>query len=52
MAHAKGIPLPETVVEAAIQLADVMPETLSSTAQDIRKGKPTEIDHLNGFVVH
>ena len=23
----------------------------SSTAQDLARGKPTEIDHLNGFVV-
>jgi 2-dehydropantoate 2-reductase len=28
-----------------------MPATLSSTAQDILKGKRTEIDHLNGYVV-
>ena len=24
---------------------------LSSTAQDLARGKPTEIDYLNGFVV-
>ena len=28
-----------------------MPGQYSSTAQDLARGKPTEIDHLNGFVV-
>ena len=28
-----------------------MPSQLSSTAQDVAKGKTSEIDHLNGFVV-
>jgi 2-dehydropantoate 2-reductase len=27
-----------------------MPEATSSTAQDIARGRPTEIDHLNGYV--
>jgi 2-dehydropantoate 2-reductase len=27
-----------------------MPSQFSSTAQDLARGKPTEIDHLNGFV--
>jgi 2-dehydropantoate 2-reductase len=27
-----------------------MPGQLSSTAQDLSRGKPTEIDHLNGHV--
>ena len=26
-------------------------DQLSSTAQDMARGKPSEIDHLNGFVV-
>jgi 2-dehydropantoate 2-reductase len=34
-----------------MKLADAMPQTLSSTAQDIQSGKRTEIDHLNGYVV-
>ena len=38
---------PETV--AAI--ATAMPGQLSSTAQDMARGRTTEIDHLNGFVV-
>jgi 2-dehydropantoate 2-reductase len=28
-----------------------MPAQYSSTAQDLMRGKPTEIDHLNGYVV-
>ena len=36
---------------AVFKLADVMPQTMSSTAQDLAKGKRTEIDHLNGYVV-
>jgi 2-dehydropantoate 2-reductase len=28
-----------------------MPTQFSSTAQDLARGKPTEIEHLNGFVV-
>jgi 2-dehydropantoate 2-reductase len=51
VAQAKGIRLPGDMVEAAFRLADAMPGTISSTAQDVRKGKRTEIDHLNGYVV-
>jgi len=51
VARAKGIRLPGDMVDAAFRLADAMPATLSSTAQDILKGKRTEIDHLNGYVV-
>jgi 2-dehydropantoate 2-reductase len=50
VAAAKGIRLPDDMVEAAFRLADGMPVTVSSTAQDIRRGKPTEIDYLNGYV--
>ena len=32
-------------------IATAMPAQFSSTAQDLARGKPTEIDHLNGFVV-
>jgi 2-dehydropantoate 2-reductase len=51
VAHAKGVRLPGNIAEAALELADAMPQTISSTAQDILKGKRTEIDHLNGYVV-
>jgi 2-dehydropantoate 2-reductase len=41
---------PGDLVEAACRLADGMAQARSSTAQDIARGKPTEIDHLNGYV--
>jgi 2-dehydropantoate 2-reductase len=37
-------------VEAALQRVTTMMTTMSSTAQDIMKGKPTEIDYLNGLI--
>ena len=37
-------------LEAMDRIAVAMPGQLSSTAQDLVRGKPTEIDHLNGFV--
>jgi 2-dehydropantoate 2-reductase len=51
VAAAKGVRLPDTLVDTAIRLADGMPVTISSTAQDMRRGRRTEIDHLNGYVV-
>ncbi len=39
-------------VEAAVRrIPQTMPAQYSSTAQDLSRGKPTEIDYLNGFVV-
>jgi 2-dehydropantoate 2-reductase len=42
--------LPSSVHEAVANIAQTMPGQLSSTAQDIARGKPTEIDYLNGHV--
>jgi 2-dehydropantoate 2-reductase len=50
VAARKGVRLPDDLVEKAIRLADGMPVTISSTAQDLRRGRRTEIDHLNGYV--
>ena len=30
---------------------EAIPDQYSSTAQDLLRGKPSEIDHLNGYVV-
>jgi 2-dehydropantoate 2-reductase len=38
------------VLGAALKLTDSMAEATSSTAQDVARGRPTEIDALNGFV--
>jgi 2-dehydropantoate 2-reductase len=52
VAGASGVPLSLSgMTEAALKLGKAMPEALSSTAQDIARGKPTEIDSLNGFLV-
>jgi 2-dehydropantoate 2-reductase len=50
VAARKGVRLPDDLVEKAIRLADGMPVTISSTAQDLLRGRRTEIDHLNGYV--
>jgi 2-dehydropantoate 2-reductase len=50
---AEGVQLSaDTMISAALKLgSEAMPEALSSTAQDIARGKPTEINSLNGFLV-
>jgi len=51
LARAEGVNLPlEPALEAMRKIAGAMPAQLSSTAQDMARGKPSEIDHLNGFV--
>jgi 2-dehydropantoate 2-reductase len=51
VAHACGVTLPVAdPFELTRKLADSMPETLSSTAQDLARGRRTEIDALNGHV--
>ena len=52
MAQADGVPVTvEALADAVRRIAEVMPEALSSTAQDLQLGRPTEINDLNGFVV-
>jgi 2-dehydropantoate 2-reductase len=52
VARAEGVPLSEqATVEAAVRLAEKMTGATSSMAQDIARGRPTEIDSLNGYVV-
>ncbi len=50
VAKASGVRVDGDVLAAVYRIADAMPGQLSSTAQDIARGKPSEIDHLNGFV--
>jgi 2-dehydropantoate 2-reductase len=51
VARACGILLAEAqLIEAAFRLGEAMSEATSSTAQDISRGKRTEIDSLNGYV--
>ncbi|WAC75830.1 2-dehydropantoate 2-reductase [Roseateles sp. SL47] len=51
VARADGVAVPGDVPAAVRKIAQTMPGQLSSTAQDLKRGKPTEIDHLNGYVV-
>lgn len=51
VARAAGVHLPEAdYVAGGIRLATGLGDATSSTAQDIAKGKRTEIDSLNGYV--
>jgi 2-dehydropantoate 2-reductase len=51
VAHAAGVRMANTgLVDAAWKLAGTMPAAISSTAQDILRGRRTEIDSLNGYV--
>ncbi|MBL8835074.1 MAG: 2-dehydropantoate 2-reductase [Alphaproteobacteria bacterium] len=51
VANACGVALPGDVVAKTLSVAATMPGQYSSTAQDLKRGKPTEIDFLNGYVV-
>ncbi len=51
VAEALRIVVPGDVWAAVDRIAASMPGQVSSTCQDLRRGKPTEIDHLNGFIV-
>ncbi|CAN5196721.1 2-dehydropantoate 2-reductase [soil metagenome] len=51
VAHAAGISIPANVKQAVFALAEAVPNQYSSTAQDLARGKLTEIDYLNGYVV-
>jgi len=52
VAEAEGVQLVASDMQAAVdKLAASMPGQYSSTAQDLARGKRTEIDFLNGLVV-
>jgi 2-dehydropantoate 2-reductase len=51
VARAAGVRLPDLDLPAlGLKLATALGPATSSTAQDIERGRPTEIDSLNGFV--
>ncbi len=51
VARAEGIKLPdEDYLAQACRLIEAMPDQYSSTAQDIRRDRLTEIDSLNGHI--
>jgi 2-dehydropantoate 2-reductase len=51
VASAEGIDVAADVDDAVSNIAARMPQQLSSTAQDLARGKRTEIDYLNGYIV-
>ena len=51
VAQAAGVQIDQPIWPMIETIARTMVGQYSSTAQDLQKGKPTEIDHLNGFIV-
>jgi 2-dehydropantoate 2-reductase len=51
VAKADDVTIPGDVDAAIRQIAETVPGQYSSTAQDLARGKPSEIDHLNGVIV-
>jgi len=48
--HPPGLEDPKAAIGGAFRIATQMAEALSSTAQDLIRGKRTEIDSLNGYI--
>ena len=51
VARAAGVEVPGDMHAAVPRIAQTMPAQYSSTAQDLARGKKSEIEHLNGYVV-
>jgi 2-dehydropantoate 2-reductase len=51
VAKAGGVSMAPGMLDRVYKIAEAMPTQFSSTAQDLARRKPTEIDHLNGFIV-
>ena len=51
VAQAEGVQVPGDVDAAVRKIAETMPSQYSSTAQDLARGKRSEIDYLNGLIV-
>ena len=51
LARACSVEVPRDMHETVRRIAQTMPAQYSSTAQDLARGKKSEIEHLNGFVV-
>lgn len=50
VARADGVQIPGDIHAAVRGIVATMPGQRSSTAQDLARGRPTEIEHLNGYV--
>jgi len=51
VARADGVVVPGDIWEAVQRISRTMPGQFSSTAQDLARHKPSEIDYLNGHVL-
>ena len=51
VARADGIAVPDDLWQSLMDISVNMAGQRSSTAQDLARGKRSEIDHLNGYVV-
>jgi len=51
VARASGVSISDDIIEQILKIPAAMPNQMSSTAQDLARGKPSEIDFLNGYVV-
>ena len=51
VARACGVSIPDDIVAHIMKIPANMPNQKSSTAQDLTRGKASEIDFLNGYVV-
>ena len=48
--HPPGLEDPKSALAGALKIATQMAEALSSTGQDLNRGKRTEVDSLNGYI--
>ena len=51
VARACGVSIGDDLLAHILNIPSMMPNQKSSTAQDLARGKPSEIDFLNGYVV-
>ncbi len=51
VARLDGVSLPADLWDTIAAVPSRLPEQLPSTAQDLARGRRTEIDHLNGYIV-
>lgn len=51
VARACGVAMPDDLLAQILKIPAAMPNQKSSTAHDLARGKPSEIDFLNGHVV-
>jgi 2-dehydropantoate 2-reductase len=51
VARACGVAIADDIIEQILKIPAAMPNQKSSTAQDLARGKRSEIDFLNGYVV-